>query len=217
MSQHQINDLSPENPADAVVTEEAAVEVKKPKNSSGKDIFNLSFRLMVIVSAVVFMLALVNQLTADIIAQHQKEKMNAAMAAMFPEADEFVLYSGEIPTVAAKTVSEIYEARLESTTLGYCLSSTANGFGGEITMVVAVSSEGYVAGVEIISHTETAGFGEKIISNGSLQASFRDVSASEIDNVSAISGATFTSKAVIGAVKNAFSAALEIISNEGGY
>ena len=82
-------------------------------------------------------------------------------------------------------------------------------------MIVGISTDGLVSGVKVVSHSETAGVGERIISNGSILSQFTNVSSSSISSVSTITGASITSRAIIDGVKKALEAVTPII--DGGY
>lgn len=91
----------------------------------------------------------------------------------------------------------------ESKTVGYVITVTEKGYGGDIKVMVGIR-EGKVDGVSILSHSETAGLGAK-----TAEAEFLDQykgldSTAEVDkNIDKITGATISSKAVTRAVNTA--------------
>ncbi|MBQ2720462.1 MAG: FMN-binding protein, partial [Clostridia bacterium] len=171
--------------------------------------------LMIIIAAVVLMLAVVNGLTKDRIAENAKKANDEARISLFAEADSFDPTSVELSEDLAKYVGEVYEATKDGNTIGYCVSVAYNGFGGKINMIVGISADGLITGVKVVSHTETAGVGERIISNGSILSQFVNASANSISSVSTITGATVTSKAIIEGVQKALEAVAPILN--GGY
>ena len=188
---------------------------KRPVKKRDNAILTLSFRLMIIIASVVLMLAVVNALTKDQIAQNEKAANDEARKALFPEASEFNPVTADLSDDLAKYVGEIYEASNNQERLGYCVNVANNGFGGKISMIVGISRDGLVTGVKVISHSETAGVGERIISNGSILSQFVNASSNSISSATAISGASVTSKAIIEGVKKALEAALPLV--EGDY
>lgn len=208
-----LNDISSEAYEDVKST--VPVQKERPSKKSGNEIVTLSFRLMIIIATVVLMLAVVNALTKDQIAANEKKANDEARAALFPEATSFKSVSADISEELAKYVSDIYEASGNNGILGYCVNVTNNGFGGKINMIVGISSEGLITGVKVITHSETAGVGERIISNGSILSQFVNVSSNSLSSVSAITGASVTSKAIIEGVRKAMDAVTPII--DGGY
>lgn len=181
---------------------------EKPESEAAKNVFNaanlkLGLRLCFFVTLVVLVLATVNYFTAPVIAEKQAEKGNVARSELVPDAEEFVLYDGQIPE-EGKNVSQIYIAQRGSRTAAYCINITASGFGGDIELVVAVDTEMKIRGVKAISHSETANIGAAALDpKGKLLPQFTNLSAAATEDVVAVSGATVTSKAVKVAVAEA--------------
>ena len=90
----------------------------------------------------------------------------------------------QICTSAAKP---LYEVRMAST----------RGYGGSISLLVAIDTTDRVAGVRVVSHHETPGIGDVIETNRSGWILNFGSRAATIDGVT---GATITTRAVIGAV-----------------
>ncbi len=165
--------------------------------------------LTLICAAIALMLGYVNAVTAGPIADAEARAKEEAIRAIFPNASEVT--AGELPEESYESVkiNAFYTVKGESGFLGCAVNVTVgSGYGGEINMTVGVTPDGKVKGVEIVSHSETAGLGARID-----EASFRDRFAgisgyAEIgENVDAISGATISSKAVAAGVPAALDAA----------
>ena len=75
------------------------------------------------------------------------------------------------------------------------LRGGGRGYGGDFRVAVAVRGDGAVAGVRVIEHRETPGFGDILESGAAWLESFRAGKAH------AVTGATVTSTAVIAAVE----------------
>lgn len=198
----------------SVETAPSAAKVK-PSKKGGGELQTLSLKLMIIIASVVLMLAVVNGLTKDKIAENEKKANDEARISLFADATSFEPTSVDISDDLTKYVGEIYEATNNGNTLGYCVSVTYNGFGGAINMIVGVSVDGLITGVKVVSHTETAGVGERIISNGSILSQFVNASENSLTSVETITGATVTSKAIIEGVSKALSAVSQLL-NDGG-
>jgi len=90
--------------------------------------------------------------------------------------------------------------------LGYISPGTADGYGGELKVVVAISTEGTVFGLTVIDHKETFSFFRRVIRSrlldGLKEKSYADpfVLGQDVDG---ITGATYSARAVTEAVKNA--------------
>jgi electron transport complex protein RnfG len=71
------------------------------------------------------------------------------------------------------------------------------GYGGPVRMAVGLDRDGKVAGVRVISHSETPGLGSKIVTEEPFLAQFEGWSAEEVESsdqgFDAISGATKSS------------------------
>ena len=89
----------------------------------------------------------------------------------------------------------------------YALVVSAGGSQGQVVMVVGVDESGCIAGISVLSHSETSGIGTKVIDNestaggkGALEQ-YRGKSAADLpielgEAVDAVSGATRTSEAI---------------------
>ena len=90
--------------------------------------------------------------------------------------------------------------------LGYVCPGSADGYGGELKAVVAVSTEGTVLGVVIVEHRETFSFFRRVLRSRLIDRlkdkSYEDpfVPGEDIDS---ITGATYSARALAEAVKNA--------------
>lgn len=175
------------------------------------------FAISVICSAI---LGVVNAVTKDKIAEIEAETQAAAMREVLPEAASFEDITDRLSESfqAENAVSGIYEATAaDGSAVGYAVMAAPRGFGGEIVMIVGVSPEGTVTGVVITEMSETAGLGAKASDpaflsqyagkNGSLSV----VKGAAGDNqISAITGATVTSRAVTTGVLAAMKAAAAV-------
>ncbi len=102
-----------------------------------------------------------------------------------------------------------YTVRDASGTVGYCVESTAAGFGGDLTLMVGYSADGTIRGVRIVSHSETPGLGARVKDDPAHLGQYTGKSGTLKLNkdggtdVDAISGATISSRAVNQAVNQA--------------
>ena len=190
------------------------------KESTLMYILRLTVTLLAICAVVALALAGVNTITKDRIAAVKAEKTQKAIQAVLPQAGNVV----EASTFADETgmVTKVYTASLGNTAAfyGYAVEVAPNGFGGAITMMVGVSAEGQVLGISVISHAETPGLGAVAAANTDKGVFFRDQFAGLVsgitigsgDNqISAISGATISSQAIVDGVN----AALECVKKLG--
>lgn len=165
-----------------------------------KDYIKLAGTLCLITLICALCLAGVNALTKDAIEKASLEAQNNALKAILPEAADF---------------NEVEEGIFEGTdgelTVGYCVNTTASGFGGDISMMVGVKPDGSIAGIEILSHGETPGLGAKCekddfksrFGGKSYPLSVIKSGAASQNQINAITGATITSNAVTSSVNGA--------------
>ena len=176
-------------------------------------VLRLTLTLLIIAAIVAAALAIVNQITAPIIAQANREKVQKAIALVLPGGSDEEITDFTDPT---GLVSKVYKGAN-----GYALEVTPSGFDGAVTMMVGVDMEGNVLGISIVSHTETAGLGAVAAANTAAGNTFRDqfiglsgsVSVTKDGgSVDALTGATVTSRAICSGVN----AALACVAGLGG-
>ena len=170
-------------------------------------IARLALTLLVITSVVAAALAGVNAVTAPVIAAITAQKTQDAIEAVLPSGGEKVeTFADETGLVTAVYASES----------GYAIEVNPSGFDGEITMMVGISKEGKVLGIDIISHTETAGLGAVAAARNNAGKAFRSQFADQSGSlavskdggsIDAITGATITSRAVTAGVNAALACA----------
>lgn len=159
-----------------------------------------------------FILAVCNDMTKDTIAKLNAETERAAMTATLGDARVF----DKIHNLSSDVVTDVYKGKDDSgNTVGYCVKATPIGYGGEISMIVGISSDCKVTGVDIVSMSETPGLGAKADDESfynqyigkSATVGVKKSGTPAANEISAISGATLTSKAVTEGIN----AALEIV------
>ncbi|MDR1117140.1 MAG: FMN-binding protein [Oscillospiraceae bacterium] len=180
-----------------------------------KYILKLGLTLLVITTAVALLLAGVNAITSGRIEELTLEKTNRAIEAVMPGC-----------TVGGDTVEgagyTLIPMEKNGGAAGYCVSVSPSGFGGSIDMIVGIVFEEdgrmSVGGVSIVSMTETAGLGTKAKDEaflGQYKGLTGVVGIGGGENeISAVSGATVTSKAVTEGVNTALEAARQAIWRE---
>lgn len=169
-----------------------------------KKSFILAIKLLIICAVAAAALAYVNQVTAPIIAEREAEATKKAYKAVYPEAEDFTPV--EDKSLLDKHTLEIAEAKVGGKTDGYVFKiASPQGYDGPITFVIGTKVDGTVTGFEVLKHTETSGFGAKIMQpwytdgfkgvvlDGPVVASGKGGQAHEIP---AIAGATYTTKAM---------------------
>ena len=173
------------------------------KQNTALYILRLALTLLAITAVVAAALSVVNGVTAPIIEDLNAQKTQAAIEKVLPGGGEMVdAYTDETGLVRAVYASEA----------GYAVQVAPSGFDGEILMMVGVDKNGNVLGIDIISHTETAGLGAVAAADSARGDAFRsqfigqsaglsvDKDGGQID---ALTSATITSRAVVTGVNAA--------------
>ena len=191
-----------------------------------KYIIKLTVTLFATCLVVAFCLGLVNGVTLPNITASNLAKTNAALAAVYPEISEANFASDEIAVsddVAAAaaaysaTVTNVYAITDGGAEAGYAVKLDVSGSQSTISMVVGLDTEGAVTGISVVKSGETSGIGDKVTGNKPLPSGvgmldqFQGKTAADQPlkvggNVTAISGATVSSKGITNGVNGALAA-----------
>ncbi len=146
---------------------------------------------------IALLLAVVNEVTKDKIAENEiLEKQNAILA-VFPEGDNVSEYTNE-------DGETVYRVSKDGEIIGYCVNAIGNGYNGDISMMVGFDTNHQVCGLKIVSMSETPGVGSKVAAPSFLERFFGlDHPVTIGEDVDGLSGATFSSKGVAEAVSKA--------------
>ena len=156
------------------------------------------------------------QLTAEPIAQANKQAEQEALLQVLPEFDA--------TTVKALTIDqlpvEVNIATKQGEVVGYAVKSQTNsGFGGNIVMMVGFDTAGTVLNVNVLKQAETPGLGTKMAEPGNvLLLSVQGKNPAEMNlavkkdggDVDALTAATISSRAYVEAIKRAYNAYNEV-------
>lgn len=152
--------------------------------------------LTVICAVVAALLAATNKLTAPIIEKNAGAAANEALLVVMPDGGDF--------TAVDMTQYTFPESVLEAYTAsngGGVFKVTATGYGPDMIIMCGVDAGGTVTGAVCLSSNETLGV-EKTFGETAIGAT-----ADTIDGLATVSGATMTTGAYKGAVKDAINSA----------
>ena len=171
-------------------------------------------------------LGFVHEITLEPIAEAQHATTIATYKEVFPDATDFISEDqltakiDQCNTDAALNdfgssvaINDVHRAVNDAgETLGYVVDSGAKGYGGIVYMSTGIDAEGKITGIGFLKMSETPGLGMKA-KEDTFTNQFRGMSLSEKIQASkspssesefqAVSGATYTSKAVEGAINAA--------------
>lgn len=149
-----------------------------------------------VVVASLILLGLYNGLQGVRQANREKE-LNEKMMTLLPGSTTFAAetYTGEDANIAA-----VYKGET-----GYVIGTTTAGYAGPISMLIGISDDGYVTGLQVRAMEETFGLGAKALTDWEFLAQFlrSEGDAAVGTDIDAITGATVTSKAVARSVNSA--------------
>ena len=178
------------------------------KNIKARDILIPTVSLFVICVVVTALLGLTNAVTAPQIERLAAETEAAAKQEVLGDAEHF----SEAKEIEKDgTTYTYYEGQsADGSFAGYVFSTSAKGYGGDIDVMVGVKADGTVAGVNILSISETAGLGMNAKNESFLQQFIGksgeigvQKNGSSDTEIQALTGATITSRAMANAVNQA--------------
>ena len=169
-----------------------------------RQILTPALSLFLICAITTLLLAVSNQATKGPIAELEAQTALEAQQTVLPSAASF-----ESRTAADGTA---YSVGLDSSgqSVGYVFTTSASGYGGLIKVMTGLDTSGAITGVELLEISETAGLGmnaqresfrnQFVGLSGSVQVT---KSAAGEGEITALTGATITSRAVANAVNQA--------------
>jgi electron transport complex protein RnfG len=166
------------------------------------------------------LVAVTNHLTADTIAQQQRDQLKRQLNQVLPhEMHDNELYAActllSSPEMLGSGISPAYIATKDGQPSGIAIEATApDGYNGAIQILVGMDVDGVVTGTRVLAHNETPGLGDKIdtrISDWVLAFTGKSVNDENLSDwqvkkdggqFDQFTGATITPRAVVKAVKN---------------
>lgn len=108
-----------------------------------------------------------------------------------------------------RTTKNIFPAKKGDKLIALAYGTSATGYHGPIEVMVGIDTNGTLTGISVMTHTETPGLGARVVEKG-FTDQFKGLTLSDELNltanggkIDAISGATLSSKGVLGAVRKA--------------
>ena len=161
------------------------------------------------------LLGWVNDVTAGPIAQANAKTLSDAIAVVVPGFDNNPAEAPEVVEVSGATY-KIYKATKGGEFIGAAVESSANGFGGTLTVLVGFDPEGNIIDYSLLSHAETPGLGSKAADwfkkgakgdiTGKNPGEQQLTVSKDGGQIDAITASTITTRAFLLAVNNAYAA-----------
>ena len=161
------------------------------------------------------LLGWVNDVTAGPIAEANAKTLSDAIAVVVPGFDNNPAEASETIEVEGVTYT-VYKATKGDEFIGAAVQSSANGFGGPLTVLVGFDADGNIIDYSLLSHTETPGLGSKAAdwfkkgakgdNTGKNPGETPLTVSKDGGQIDAITASTITSRAFLLAVNNAYAA-----------
>lgn len=165
------------------------------------------------------LLAYVNELTRESIAQANFKALNDALQQVVPEYNNNPVEEKEEivnETDGRAMTYTIYPAKKGDQTVGTAVEATTIGYGGEMRILVGFDSEGKVYNYSLLSHAETPGLGSKADvwfkegNRGNIVGMSPGTAPLKVTKdggqIDAITASTITTRAFLDAVNRAYAA-----------
>ena len=167
------------------------------KQSTFKELVLPVIVLVVICLVCSALLAVLNDITAPIIAENTQAETLAAYVSVLPEGTTTASVEGAVKTANGDVA----------------VKAAASGYSGkDVTVYVAFDAEGAISGISIDGSTQTTGIGSKV-SDDAFASGFIGWNGGEVASgspVDSIAGATYSSNGAF----NAINAAIDCYNNE---
>jgi electron transport complex protein RnfG len=192
-------------------------------------ILKLGLVLAVFSTAACVVLALVYTSTVDVIARRAEANLEATLKEIFPQADGFTEITGTIESREdAISFGSEYEIRRGDELLGAAIRASGPSFGGLITVLVGIGTDGRISGAKILEHSDTPGLGENasypgyFVNKASGITFYGQFTGKPVDDplevnndIVSITAATITSRAVASVIKASGTAASAWLESRG--
>lgn len=167
-----------------------------------KETIKLGLILCFITLIAGLILGFVNAMTEPIIQERRLGETYEVIEKFFPETQDVLVNDDldidiNISDLEENNIINIY-ASLDGDIIGYLIHSSASGYGGAVEVLTGISLEGEVVGIDILTHTETSGLGDRI-EEESYKDQYKGIDATnslDKDQIDNISGATVSARAV---------------------
>lgn len=175
------------------------------------EIAKLGAILLIISGVCASILGFTNDATLPNIQKQIEMANNSARKEVLPDAKDFKQIKDI--KIDSPIITEVYEGIDGSEVVGYTIKTTPKGYAGPIEVMIGIGKDGTIKGVAIGNNTETPGLGTKAKDEpfkGQYKGKSVDNNIEVIksgtpkeNEISAIAGATITSKAVTSGVNEA--------------
>lgn len=179
---------------------------------------NMFLSLSTICLFMAILLSQVNKMTAEPIAEAKALKLQNAIREVTPEFDNDPVAEAYMMSDGMGDSLLVYPATKGGEIVGYALSSSDNGFSGDIQIMVGFDMEHKIVNYAVLQHSETPGLGSKMgdwfkdVDKPNQLIIGRDLSQNKLavsndgGEIDGITASTITSRAFLNAINKAHNA-----------
>ncbi|MBQ8576707.1 MAG: FMN-binding protein [Clostridia bacterium] len=192
--------------------------MENEKKASYIHIAMITGKLMLITCIIAVLIAAINGFTEPVIAANDAAAKNAAVMELFPEATDIDALSDVLGADYPENITEVYAVYKAGLLLGYCVDTQGMGFADNITMMVGVAADNTVAGIRVLTISDTPGIGLAVAEDDYLAGytglSYPAAFTKDGGEADAISGATYSSRGILAGVNTALEFCSRIVVTE---
>lgn len=171
--------------------------------ASSREMIAPTLVLVIICLVITGALALTYQITKPVIEDINAKNADLARAEVLPSGSD-----GGFEPVDAELIDNVVDVYQAVNGSGMTFTTTAKGFGGTVTVMTGIDTNGAITGVKVTGHSETPGLGTKAMTPEHLsqyigQTAITNSSESGKTEIDAVTGATISSNAIFRAVDTA--------------
>jgi len=172
-----------------------------------KKMANMSGRLTLICAVAALLLGLVNAMTEPVIAERKAIEFQKALQSLVSEGKA----GSEVSAEDTEGINVYYPVTKKSSVLGYIVSLTGTGYGGDLSLLSYYKADGTLQNSVLMDNSETPGLGKKaedpsymkkFIGSGSTEKPIPLKKSEVTVDADAITGSTITFLGVSKALKN---------------
>jgi electron transport complex protein RnfG len=166
-------------------------------------------RLAIICTVAALVLALVNAMTAPVIAQNRQEALKEALARIVGDAE--VGERERVSEEQSEVVSAYYPIEGGEGSGGYVLELIGSGYGGDMRILAGIRADGEIFSAVLMQNSETPGLGKEAESPGYMDGKFVGTGDDEpvpttksdlpSEEAEAVSGSTITFMGIANALE----------------
>lgn len=151
----------------------------------------------------------INSITTTVINESEAAKLNSYYESIFPDSEYEIIYNNLLKKDKSENIISVATATKDGEVIGYLYLASTTGYSSDVVSLIGIDSkESKTIKVIVTKQSETPGLGS-LATEPKFLDQFSEKTTDEIlkakDNITAITGATITSTAVVNSVNEAYS------------